>query len=436
MTVVEPPSVRSGAGLVLGDARARLFALRSETGRVRSATREVALPPGVVRCGEIRDVEGLIAALRPLAAAADGLPVWLGIGPDDAIAQTFDVTGIEPGDVEPCLAELVAGFVEHGYVGGWEIGDGAEGTRALVAACPADHVHCAVDAASRAGVSVAGVELSALALARVTAGAGAGVAIADVGGARSALAWLDGALSISGWLGPPRAGRSVREGRYLASRSLLASIAGPDEPGILDGRAGWPIERGFPHGVAAAIERIAAATVREPMIASFKAGVRSSWPALAGLDVDDRDAIGLGLALVALEVADPVVDLRAATGLAPLPPSEPDLGTATPHPSSRAEHDRADPLRAQAPAPAPGSAASLTPRPAPISGRAERSNRAGPLAEDREAMLRRRHRLVALATAAALTTAAVAGSRTARDPEAPAPMDQSGEMTGADAAGR
>lgn len=317
-----PRPPRGGAGVVIAEHAARVVVLRPEGDGFRLSSTEVALPPGCMRCGHVMDPSALREALSTVALIVGGLPTWLGIFPDDTLVQTFDLGAVSIDAAEAELRALAAGFVDYGYVGGWEIHSTATGVSALTVAIPGAHVQRYAAAARLGGLALAGVESTVPALVRGLVHGSAqsadrgGLAVSELGGSRLATAWLGSRAVSGGWLGPTVAGRAPATGRVDVHPAVLDLLAPGARAGFAEGAAGWPTNVGFVQGSTGRIERLVAAVDAEPILVTVPTRLVSPG-GMVPLRADGAgtvDPAAWGLALVAAGVAIASVDLLLAAG--------------------------------------------------------------------------------------------------------------------------
>jgi type IV pilus assembly protein PilM len=170
-------SSRSPVGLDI-DGR-YLAAVESEGGRIaRAASSE--LPDGLVRDGEVADVDGLASALKNFASQA-GLPksVRLGVANQQIVVRAIDLPVIEndaerDAAVRFQAAEAIAmpldeAVLDYQIAAFEQDGEGTERMRVVLVAARRAMVEAFVAAAKKAGLKPEGIDLDAFALMRVLA---------------------------------------------------------------------------------------------------------------------------------------------------------------------------------------------------------------------------------------------------------------------------
>jgi type IV pilus assembly protein PilM len=170
-------SSRSSVGLDI-DGR-YLAAVESEDGRIaRLASSELA--DGLVRDGEVADVDGLAAALKEFASRAS-LPksVKLGVANQQIVVRAIDLPRIEDhaerdAAIRFQAAEAIAmpldeAVLDYQIAAFEEDGEGAQRMRVVLVAARRAMVEGFVAAAKKAGLKPDGIDLDAFALMRVLA---------------------------------------------------------------------------------------------------------------------------------------------------------------------------------------------------------------------------------------------------------------------------
>jgi type IV pilus assembly protein PilM len=156
-----------------------LAAVESEGGRIaRAASSE--LPDGLVRDGEVADVDGLASALKNFASQA-GLPksVRLGVANQQIVVRAIDLPVIEndaerDAAVRFQAAEAIAmpldeAVLDYQIAAFEQDGEGTERMRVVLVAARRAMVEAFVAAAKKAGLKPEGIDLDAFALMRVLA---------------------------------------------------------------------------------------------------------------------------------------------------------------------------------------------------------------------------------------------------------------------------
>lgn len=138
------------------------------------------MPAGLVRDGEVEDVEGLSHLLREFMKGHNfGKSVWLGVANQQIAVRSLDIPPIEDPDERAAAvrfqaSEAVAMPLDEAVLDYQVIGEatGAEGTgsmRVIVVAAREPMVMRLIDAVRGAGLRPNGIDLSAFALMRIVA---------------------------------------------------------------------------------------------------------------------------------------------------------------------------------------------------------------------------------------------------------------------------
>ena len=170
-------SVRGGVGLDI-DGR-YLAAAQVDDGRVvRAASQE--LPQGLVRDGEVVDRDKLAAALKAFAAEAD-LPknVRLGVANQQIVVRVVELPRIDDerqrdAAVRFQAAEAIAmpldeAVLDHQIAGYTDTPDGSPRMQVVLVAARRSMLEGLLEAAKKAGLKPAGIDLDAFALVRTLA---------------------------------------------------------------------------------------------------------------------------------------------------------------------------------------------------------------------------------------------------------------------------
>ena len=282
-------SSRSSVGLDLDGA---YIAAVSVTDGVIDEAASMEMPSGLVRDGEVEDVEGLSHALRDFMKVNDfGKNVWLGVANQQIAVRSLDIPTIDDANERAAAvrfqaSEAVAMPLDEAVLDYQVIGQGTspEGTgsmRVIVVAAREPMIMRLVDAVRGAGLRPNGIDLSAFALMRIIAPENeadpaarvychiAGVTNLAVGVGNTcvftrplATIWDGGSaefisalaeeirLSMDYYMGQPDA-RQVSE--------VLLSGPGSQRPGISEQVAGLV---GLPVSAASPLGRLGAASLR------------------------------------------------------------------------------------------------------------------------------------------------------------------------------
>jgi type IV pilus assembly protein PilM len=139
----------------------------------RAAT--VPLAPGVVREGEVADVETLAAALRELFADKKlGRRVRVGVANQRIVMRVIDLPPMEPKDIASAVRfqaqehipmPLEQAVLDHQSLGIVETADGPR-TRVVLVAARRDMIDSVLGAVRRAGLRAEGIDLASFAMIR------------------------------------------------------------------------------------------------------------------------------------------------------------------------------------------------------------------------------------------------------------------------------
>jgi type IV pilus assembly protein PilM len=168
----------------------------------RAAT--IALPIGVVRDGEVVDVEAVSAALRQLWSENKGLGrvVRVGVANAKIVVRSVDIPPVtDPAQIEAAVRHIAAdelpmplesAVLDYEPVGIVETASGPR-LRVVVIAARREMVEAVLAAVTGAGLKPRGVDLSAFAMIRAIGGARAGSALyLSVGGMANLAVVVDG----------------------------------------------------------------------------------------------------------------------------------------------------------------------------------------------------------------------------------------------------
>jgi type IV pilus assembly protein PilM len=138
------------------------------------------MPAGLIRDGEVEDVEGLSNALREFVKGRNyGKNVWLGIANQQIAVRSLDIPPIEDPDERTAAVRFQASeavampldeaILDYQVIGQSTATEGSGSMRVIVVAAREPMVMRLVDAVRGAGLRPAGIDLSAFALMRVIA---------------------------------------------------------------------------------------------------------------------------------------------------------------------------------------------------------------------------------------------------------------------------
>jgi type IV pilus assembly protein PilM len=283
-------SARTSVGLDLDGSYVSAVSLSD--GVIQEAA-SADLPAGLIRDGEVEDVEGLSNVLREFMKSHNfGKNVWLGIANQQIAVRSLDIPPIEDPEERAAAVRFQASeavampldeaVLDYQVIGQSTATEGTGSMRVIVVAAREPMVMRLVDAVRGAGLRPSGIDLSAFALMRVIAPENeaepaparvychlGGVTNLAVGVGNTcvftrplATVWDGGSaefvsalaeeirLSMDYYMGQPDA-RQVSE--------ILLSGPGSQRPGISDQVAGLV---GLPVTAAAALGRLGAASLR------------------------------------------------------------------------------------------------------------------------------------------------------------------------------
>src|SRR3954447_10553890 len=283
-------SARSSVGL---DLDGSYIAAVSISGGVIQHAASVDIPPGIVRDGEVEDVDALARLLKDFFKGSPfGQNVWLGVANQQIAVRSLEIPPIENEQernaaVRFQASEAVAmpldeAVLDYQIIGESTTGDGAGVLRVIVVAAREPMIMRLVDAVRAAGLRPDGIDLSAFALISVIApehepepgparvychlpgvtNLAVGVGNTCVFTRPLATVWDGGStefvsalaeeirLSMDYYMGQPDA-RQVSE--------ILLSGPGSQRPGLVEQVAGLV---GLPVSAAAPLGRLGAASLR------------------------------------------------------------------------------------------------------------------------------------------------------------------------------
>jgi type IV pilus assembly protein PilM len=170
-------SARASVGLDLDGSY--IAAVTLSDGVIQHAA-SVDLPPGLVRDGEVEDVEGLSSALKDFFKSNNlGRNVYLGVANQQIAVRSLEIPPIEneqerTAAVRFQASEAVAmpldeAVLDYQVIGETTTGEGSGLLRVIVVAAREPMIMRLVDAVRGAGLRPEGIDLSAFALMRVVA---------------------------------------------------------------------------------------------------------------------------------------------------------------------------------------------------------------------------------------------------------------------------
>ena len=138
------------------------------------------MPSGLIRDGEVEDVEGLSQALRDFMKGRDfGKNVWLGIANQQIAVRSLDIPPIEDAEERAAAVRFQASeavampldeaVLDYQVIGQTTTAEGTGSMRVIVVAAREPMVMRLVDAVRAAGLRPEGIDLSAFALMRIIA---------------------------------------------------------------------------------------------------------------------------------------------------------------------------------------------------------------------------------------------------------------------------
>jgi type IV pilus assembly protein PilM len=170
-------SARTSVGLDLDGSYVAAVAMSN--GVIEKAA-SMELPSGLLRDGEVEDVQGTAQVLKDfMKEHGFGRNVWLGVANQQIAVRSLDIPPIED-DAERAAAvrfqasEAVAmpldeAVLDYQVIGQAQTTDGAGAMRVIVVAAREPMIMRLVDAARAAGLRPEGIDLSAFALMRIVA---------------------------------------------------------------------------------------------------------------------------------------------------------------------------------------------------------------------------------------------------------------------------
>src|SRR5947207_3017664 len=170
-------SSRSSVGLDLGGSY--LAAVSVANGVIEEAA-SADMPPGIVRDGEVEDVDGLAQVLRDFMKQHNfGKSVWLGVANQQIAVRSLDIPPIEDPDERAAAVRFQASeavampldeaILDYQVIGQATTPEGVGSMRVIVVAAREPMIMRLVDAIRGAGLKAEGIDLSAFALMRVIA---------------------------------------------------------------------------------------------------------------------------------------------------------------------------------------------------------------------------------------------------------------------------
>jgi type IV pilus assembly protein PilM len=138
------------------------------------------MPPGLIRDGEVEDVQGLAHLLRSfMKDHGFGKNVWLGVANQQIAVRSLDIPPIEDADERAAAVRFQASeavampldeaVLDYQVIGQATTPEGAGAMRVIVVAAREPMIMRLVDAVRSAGLRPDGIDLSAFALMRVIA---------------------------------------------------------------------------------------------------------------------------------------------------------------------------------------------------------------------------------------------------------------------------
>jgi type IV pilus assembly protein PilM len=138
------------------------------------------MPGGLIRDGEVEDVDGLAAAVRDFMKVHDfGRNVYLGVANQQIAVRSLDIPNIEDADERAAAVRFQASeavampldeaILDYQVIGQSTTAEGTGSMRVIVVAAREPMVMRLVDAIRAAGLRPAGIDLNAFALMRVIA---------------------------------------------------------------------------------------------------------------------------------------------------------------------------------------------------------------------------------------------------------------------------
>src|SRR3954452_9016438 len=170
-------SARTSVGLDLDGSY--VAAVVMSNGVIEHAA-SVDMPAGLVRDGEVEDVDGLSHLLRDfMKEHAFGKNVWLGVANQQIAVRSLDIPPIEDPDERAAAVRFQASeavampldeaVLDYQVIGQSSTAEGAGSMRVIVVAAREPMIMRLVDAVRGAGLRPEGIDLSAFALMRIIA---------------------------------------------------------------------------------------------------------------------------------------------------------------------------------------------------------------------------------------------------------------------------
>src|SRR5215208_3903135 len=170
-------SSRSSVGLDLDGSY--IAAVSVSDGVIEDAA-SADMPPGLVREGEVEDVEALSHVIRDFMKVNNfGKSVWLGVANQQIAVRSLDIPPIEDDEERAAAVRFQASeavampldeaILDYQVIGQTSTPEGAGSMRVIVVAAREPMVMRLVDAVRGAGIRANGIDLSAFALMRVIA---------------------------------------------------------------------------------------------------------------------------------------------------------------------------------------------------------------------------------------------------------------------------
>jgi type IV pilus assembly protein PilM len=170
-------SARTSVGL---DLDGSYVAAVSVAGGVIERAASMEMPSGLLRDGEVEDVQGVSHLLRDFMKENDfGKNVWLGVANQQIAVRSLDIPPIEDDDERAAAVRFQASeavampldeaILDYQVIGQTTTPEGAGSMRVIVVAAREPMIMRLVDAVRGAGLRPEGIDLSAFALMRVIA---------------------------------------------------------------------------------------------------------------------------------------------------------------------------------------------------------------------------------------------------------------------------
>src|SRR4051795_9181221 len=170
-------SARNSVGLDLDGSYIRAVSI---SGGVIETAASVDMPGGLIRDGEVEDVQALSHLLRDfMKQHGFGKNVWLGVANQQIAVRSLDIPPIEDDDERAAAVRFQASeavampldeaILDYQVIGQAQTTDGAGSMRVIVVAAREPMIMRLVDAVRGAGLRPEGIDLSAFALMRIIA---------------------------------------------------------------------------------------------------------------------------------------------------------------------------------------------------------------------------------------------------------------------------